>query len=263
MGMGIDVRELTGYGTKRDYSMLLNNLPSRSGAGAANLGFLADYASIKNGSYGKLMNAYYGTGRERVSQIANPSTLSTAKDSTKQLKEIEGAAETLKASADKLLVSGAGSVFAEKDVTTVDENGVSSTKSDYDREAIYKAISNFVDDYNNLLERAGGARASSISGKISSLANMTNANKNTLDRIGVTIGTDGKLSIDEEKFMASDMATAKSLFNGTGSYGFRVSAQASWIDFAATNEASKSNTYNAQGSFTNNFSTGDIFGSYF
>jgi flagellar capping protein FliD len=90
----------------------------------------------------------------------------------------------------------------------------------------------------------------------------TNANKNLLQKVGITVGADGKLSLDEDTFKKADMGTAKSLFNGTGSYGWQVSAQASWIDFAATNEANKANTYNAKGGYGNNYSSGDIFNTY-
>ncbi|MDR2547794.1 MAG: hypothetical protein LBC96_09920 [Lachnospiraceae bacterium] len=268
MGNNIDMRALTGWNTRRDYSMLINNLPSRAGMGRGqslgmtNNNFLADYASIKNGSYAKLMNAYHSPNRDRVSGIAN-SSLSTSQDSTIRLKQIENAAEALKSSADNLLGGGAGSVFAERDISVTDENGVSTTKRDFDRDAIFKAISEFVTDYNNLIESAGGARAAAITGKITTMQNMTNANQNTLNRIGITVGFDGQLSINEEKLKGAEMATVQSLFNGTGSFAFRVSSQASWIGFAAANEATRSNTYNAQGGFTNNHTTGNIFGSFF
>ena len=42
----------------QDYSQLFQSLSS--GGGMGNLNFLSDYASIKNGSYAKLMKTYYG-----------------------------------------------------------------------------------------------------------------------------------------------------------------------------------------------------------
>ena len=52
MGMGIDVG-----GTNQDYSYLFQGLAG----GGTNLNYLSDYASIKNGSYGKLLKSYYGS----------------------------------------------------------------------------------------------------------------------------------------------------------------------------------------------------------
>ena len=46
--------------SRQDYSYLFQGL---SGGSMGNLNFLSDYASIRNGSYGKLMKAYYGTGQ--------------------------------------------------------------------------------------------------------------------------------------------------------------------------------------------------------
>lgn len=264
--MKMDISALTGYNTRNDYSMLLGSLPSSSGGvgGAANLNFLSDYASIKNGSYGKLMTAYYGPERNNnVNKIVDNNSLSTSKDSSKQLKDIQSNADALKKSADALLVTGAKSLFNGKEVTTTDDKGVTTTKTEYDTDAIFKSVSTFVNDYNNLIEKGSDANTASIKNRITSLTNMSNVNKNLLGRVGISVGTDGKLAIDEEAFKKADMTTVKSLFNGTGSFGYQASAQASLIDFTASNEATRSNTYNANGGFTNNFSTGNIFGSYF
>ncbi len=46
---------------KNDYSFLFSGM---SGSSGANLNFLSDYASIKNGSYGKLLKSYYGAGKD-------------------------------------------------------------------------------------------------------------------------------------------------------------------------------------------------------
>ncbi len=259
MGISINVS------AKQDYSSLFNSLPSRSGGSSvANLNFLSDYASIKNGSYGKLMKAYYGRDSAGTSTNSSGNTsISTAKDSSQTLSNVEGAAESLKSSADKLLATGSKSLFTEKDITTKDENGVSTTAKGYDTDAIYKAVSTFVDDYNNMLSKGASSNSSSITGKIDTLTNASKANKNMLSKVGITIGENGKLSVDEETFKKADMSTVKNLFNGTGSYGYQVSAQASWLDFAATNEASKSNTYSASGTYSNNYSAGDILSSYF
>ena len=56
----------------QDYSQLFQSLSS--GGGMGNLNFLSDYASIKNGSYAKLMKTYYGGAQ-------NSSTASSSKKS--------------------------------------------------------------------------------------------------------------------------------------------------------------------------------------
>ena len=44
----------------QNFSQMFQGLSSGSGSGNTN--FLADYASLKSGSYGRLMKAYYGSG---------------------------------------------------------------------------------------------------------------------------------------------------------------------------------------------------------
>ena len=57
-GSHMGVRLNMGYtGMKQNYSFLFQSM-----SGNSNLNFLSDYMSIKNGSYGKLMKAYYGKG---------------------------------------------------------------------------------------------------------------------------------------------------------------------------------------------------------
>lgn len=62
MGISINV------GGNRDYSSLFQSLSSNGGMG--NMSFLSDYASIKNGSYGKLMKSYYGTRPDAAKAIS-------------------------------------------------------------------------------------------------------------------------------------------------------------------------------------------------
>ena len=84
-----------------------------------------------------------------------------------------------------------------------------------------------------------------------------------LNQVGVTLNEDDTLSINEEAFKSANMTTVKSLFNNTGSYAYKASAQASLIDFAAENESSKANTYTMNGTYGNNYSMGSIMDTWF
>ncbi len=258
MGIGINMGM---SGLKQNYSYLFQSLPGSSGN--ANLNFLSDYISIKNGSYGKLMKAYYAKddASDEVKSVAKEkkSSISTAKDDTKTLASIQSAADGLKESADKLISKGTDSVFKKVDVETKDDFGFYTTSKDYDKDEIYKSVSSFVDEYNSLLKEAGKSDTNSVINRTKSLTGITKANEKLLAEVGITIGEDNKLSIDEKAFKEADMNTAKSLFNGNSSYAYRVSAQASLIDFAASTESSKANTYNVTGNFNQSYSSGSIF----
>ena len=93
---------------------LFSSLPSRSfgffGTGndtSANM--LSDYYSIKNGSYGKLMKAYYNSESEEVSKIASKATSNVTKNKSdvssdaKVASEVKSSANALKDSANTLI----------------------------------------------------------------------------------------------------------------------------------------------------------------
>lgn len=182
---------------------------------------------------------------------------STSKDSTKTLGTIQDAAESANKSLSKLRAAGSSSLF--KKVTTTDENG--KTVTDYDKDAIYKAVNSFLKDYNTLLDKTADSDTTSILQARRTMINYTSANKTALAAVGITIGSDNNLSIDEDKFKESDMAKVKSLFQDSYGFGAKVEAQISKIDTYAENEASKSNTYSDSGSYTYNYNSGDWYNS--
>lgn len=252
-----------------DTSFLFSSLSSsKSGTGLGNLNFLSDYASIKNGSYGKLLKAYYNkmdNDSEGSAKTADSSKRSTslASDSAKTLASIDSAADKLKESADALIKTGSDSLFKEKEVTVKNEDGTTTKSKQYDKDAIYKAVSSFVSNYNLLLDSVNKSDSSSILKSASNMTNITGLYTKTLEKAGITVGNDNKLTIDKEGLEAADISTLKSIFNDSRSFAYNISFQASFIDYAASREAAKANTYNQAGSYNNNFSMGNIFNSLF
>lgn len=253
---------------RTDYSFLFSGLNSTKSSGSSNgmaSSFLSDYACIKNGSYLKLMKAYYNKtdADSKSSSISGKTDTSTSTDTTKTLAQIEADADALKESADALLTTGSKSLFQEKDITTTNEDGTSTTARGYDTDAIYKGVKAFVNDYNALLKSAGDANSKTILQQTVNMVNYTAANSRLLSKAGITIQSDNTLSLDETAFKVADMSTVKSLFNGHASYAYKTSASASMIDYTAGREAEKANTYNSYGSYSSNYSSGNIFASYF
>lgn len=231
--------------------------------------FLSDYASIKSGSYGKLMKAYYSgnsNSSSSVKSLVKNRTISketVTKEDAKNLNKVQTTTDALKESTDALLKGGSKSVFAQKDITTKDENGVESTKKGYDVDAIYKAVNKFVNDYNSVINAVDNAGITSLTSRAQSMVNQTSYNENMLNKVGITMKDDGTLSIDKDTFMKADMNTVKGLFNGNGSYGYQISAQASLVNYAADRAASKTKTYTINGTYGSYMNSGNIFNSYF
>ena len=216
-----------------------------------------DYATIRSGSYFKLLNAFYSksdAGSEEKTATVSRST-STSKDNAKVLTAEKSAAAAMKASAEKLTAAGKDSVFEK--VTKKDKDGNETT--DYDKDAIYKAVNTFVSDYNNLVEKASDSKTTTILRAARSMTNYSKANANLLSKIGITMDKDNKLVLDKETFEKADIDTVKSAFQTRGSYGQQIQTQASFIESYAKNESARSNTYANTGRYTYNYNAGDLY----
>ena len=253
---------------KSDYSFLFSGL----GSGAANVAgsnFLSDYASIKNGSYGKLMKAYYSeSGSDSVKSLAKNSSINKKNNSksqkltteeSKAYAKVQTSTDALKDSADALLSK---SLFQQKDITVKNEDGTESVVKEYDTDAIYKAVNSFVTNYNSVVNAVDKTDSSSVTTRAGRMINDSASNLKALLAVGISINADSTLSLDKDAFMKADMSKVKSLFNGSGSYGYRVSAQASLINYAADREVSKGSFYSTTGSYNTSFTSGNLFNNY-
>ena len=264
-----------------------------SGGGLMSSFNFSDYASIRNGSYHKLLNSYFSlddvssdtktssssktnpasyertynywtpdgmvqrTYSDKVGANSSAQSTSTSKDKTSKLATIESDAEKLSDAADALLTQGYKSLF--KQVTTTDKDGNKTTG--YNTDAIYKAVSSYVTQYNNLMKSAGESSVVSIKASAASISGYTSKNEKLLSSVGININSDKTLSIDEEKFKAADMSAVKTLFQGSGSYAYQVSSKATQIDNQAQYEASKANTYNSVGAYSYTYASGNLWNS--
>lgn len=240
-------------------STLFSSLGSSKSTGSGLFGInLSEYASIRSGSYGKLMRSYFSMDSTKGTSKSDDSTkntiedlattTSTSKDSTKTLAAIESDAKELTDSAKALYTRSNNKVF------TKDSGG------SYDTDKIYKAVKRFTDDYNSMLDTAGKSSTNRISRSVSSMKNETSYNEKPLKEIGITVDEKtGRLSVDETTFKSADTEKIKNLFNGTGSYAYSVATKAAMTESYAKSEAAKSNTYTKNGTYNYNYNSGNIF----
>ena len=212
---------------------------------------LSSYASIRNGSYGKALKAYYNSenGKEALkkSGLDNSRTTMAGKDSNSALARMQTSAKELTESTAKLMQGGSKSVFATEKVK--DSKGNTYDSNNYDTDKIYKAVKGFADSYNSMIDSVISTNTTNIATAAAGMINMTATQKGLLDSVGITIGDDYKLSIDEDAFKKADMGTVKALFGSQGSYGYQVSAKASMINYYAQNEMGKSGNYTGAGQY--------------
>ena len=95
------------------------------------------------------------------------------------------------------------------------------------------------------------------------MVNYTRANADLLKKIGISVGSDNKLTVDEDKLKASDMTVVKSVFKDSGSFGQTISAKASTIYGNAVSqlsELSTKNSYTSNGLYS--YSSGYTYNQY-
>ena len=242
-----------------DYSYLFNSVSNNSTQSSSStsniLGIdLAEYASITRGSYNKLVKAYY-------QKYGNSSTDATSSADSKSEKiaktTIKGKANDLYKAADALVTTGKNSLFSK--VELKDEETGTVTK-DYDKDKIYKAVSSMVDAYNDLVESSTDSTDNAVLRQTLGMINSVSANSSLLSDVGIRIGSDNKLTVDEETFKNSQMSTVKSLFNGSSSLGGKIQSTASKIYLNTGNSLGNSNFYTSTGSL-GAYSTGSLMDS--
>lgn len=225
------------YNTNKDYSSFFSSM---AGEKAENTFSLSDYASIRNGSYGKLLKQYYA--KEEADKLSQKG------DSSKQLVMLRSSADTLKRSASALTDSA---LWEKKKIKKKDEvTGKVTEVEDYDRDAIAKAVKAFAEAYNDVVEESGKSNTKGVLRNAVWMTGMVDKTQRLLAKAGITIGKGNKLEIDEETLKEADINTLKSLFAGQGSLADKVAQKANSISNAAV---PVNGTYNRYGIRSNAF----------
>lgn len=218
---------------------------------------LAQYASVRSGAYAKAAKAYYAKVATSDAKTSGKSdTADNSKITVKNgfagtaLSTVKNEASELEASAKKLTGTGKDNLFS---------------KEGYDKDAVYKAVSNFVGNYNDTVSAVKGTDNVSVNSAANSLTRMTGVMRSSLSEVGILVGTDGKLSVDEEAFKNADESKMKNLFNGSSSYAGVVADSASRIASQASSQLANtgSSFYGNSGSYYNDFTSGLFYNGYF
>ncbi len=140
------------YNSNVDYSALFGGTSNSSSLGGTNI--LSDYASIKNGSYGKLLKAYYA--KQDAEKTAGTG------DTSQKLTLMKTSADSLKKSADAL---NASSLWKKKKIEKKDEETGEETLKKSDISSLQSVFTG----YNSY--------ASKISQKATSIGNAASRSK--------------------------------------------------------------------------------------
>lgn len=243
------------WGSYNSNSYLFGNVNTSNTVSGNILGIdFAEYSSITKGSYSKLLKAYY---KKYGTEKSADGVSTKDKDTTATKTSLKSKANDLYKAASALVTSGKNSIFKKVDIKN-DENG--TTTKGYDTDKIYKAVNSFVDSYNNLVKNSTDSKDNAVLRQTLHMINSAAANGSLLNDIGIKIGADNTLTLDEETFKSADMNKIKTLFNGSDSFGARVQSVASNIYMNVNNSMGDSNSYTAAGRL-GSYSTGNILDS--
>lgn len=230
-----------------------NLFQSFSAGGTGNLNYLSDYASIKSGSYAKLMKAYYSIGKDSGTGTTATGTKSSSSNvldkileerrNPKVSKDVQEANANLTAGLSNL--KNSVSTLQNDKTYTDTENGKSAA------DKVVSAIKAYVSDYNNVVSAAKRSTLTSKTAYVANMMHSTNANADKLSEIGITVNSNGTLQLNEGKLKAADISKVQELFSNEDimSYGSMISSRVQFAgSVGGTSATDRTETNNTAGS---------------
>lgn len=229
-----------------DFSSLFSGMNSGGFFGSVNL---SDYTSIKSGSYKKLLKSYYS--EQKDSPQTNKTNASTNKNTIdKILEDKKKVTATVDKSGSTQVKRVADSLKAAAEALRSDELW-KQTDGKYDIDKISSSVKTFVDKYNDTLTEATKMNSKSVTNDVRYMSSMTGTMAKSLEKIGITVGFDGKMALKEDTLKSADVSKIKSLFTGKVSYGSQIADKAASISKDAVMSAS---IYGSNGMLSNSLS---------
>lgn len=228
----------------QNYSYLFQGLTTSNGGSVGNLNFLSDYASIKNGSYGKLLKAYYATAQ-------NSDTAADSKKSSSDniLDKIQEERRNPKVSRDiqeanANLSTGLSSLNTSLSTLRSDKTYTDTSNGQNAASKVVSAMKAYVSDYNNVVSAAKGSTLTNKTAYVANMMSSTAANADKLSEIGVLINPNGTLELNEAKLKTADISKVQELFStkDISSYGSVVASRLLFAGTTSSTNASAGST---------------------
>jgi hypothetical protein len=144
-------------------------------------------------------------------------------------------------------------------ITNIKSDSLYSKSTDKDGKAVYNAegilseAENFIKYYNATLTSSKNSSISGVTSNLASMMQKTANNSGALSQIGITLGSDGKLSINKDSFKGSDMLKVQDIFT---KYAASIESNARLLNYYSTTGNNISSGYSSTGAY--NTSAGDL-----
>ena len=110
-------------------------------------------------------------------------------------------------------------------------------------------MNSFVTNYNAVVKAVEEVDGNTVTGRAKRMVNDSATNFKSLLKVGITIGADNTLSIDEKAFKEADMRDVKNLFNGSHSLSAKAYQKAIEINNLSSSAASSTSLYNSKAGY--------------
>lgn len=208
--------------------------------GMGNTSFFSDYASIRNGSYRRLLKAYYG-GNNQSGTTAGTRRTSNVLDQILEERKNPKVSEQTK-EANSKLTSGIPTLTnavkaLQNDTTYTDsEDGKKSAQ-----DKMVSALKTYVTEYNDVVNAAKKSTLSNKTSHVASMMKSTTENADKLKEIGISVNANGTLQFIEGQAKHADISKVQDLFSAKNSmsYGSTVMSR---LQFAGITSGTTSST---------------------
>lgn len=190
------------------------------GGMGGNTGFFSDYASIRNGSYRRLLKAYYGGNNNSGTTAGTRSNRSNVLEQLLEERRNPKVSEQTKEANSKLLdgiptLTNAVKAL-QKDATYTDsEDGKKSAQDN-----MVSALKNFVSEYNDVVSAAKKSTLSNKTSHVASMMKSTTENADKLKEIGISVNANGTLQFIEGQAKNADISKVQDLFSNKNSMSY-------------------------------------------
>lgn len=192
--------------------------------------------TVKNAFDGNAALSYGSKIASRLNRIADKSTSSSKIDSSSTTVATVSNSKSLMESIERL--------------KGTDLYSIKNANGDavFNRDGVKTELDKFVEFYNKTIEAAKKSGVSGVNSNLTTLLQKTAQYTKSLAEIGITVGSEGKLSFNKSVF--NDAAEDKIKTNIT-SYASSIETNARLVNYYSTTQNNSTSGYSATGSYTN------------
>ena len=186
---------------------------------------ITNHATIRNGVFYKALKNYY----KNQESVDDSSIEETKKPQSTYLSELKDNLSKVKGKENSIKLAINNAKSGEK------LNKINGTSDKSYMDKVVSTISDFVDTYNNILDSTKNIDSTKVLRNVLLMTSTTSYNSQSLRDIGITIGSDNRLSVDKDKLKDANISTIDSLF-GHNSYGEYIANKASSLSSLCASE---------------------------